>query len=177
MPDTAAAKAGLKQGDVVLSLGNKVFKDVQGFIDAVGNHKPGDEITLKIKRGDEEKEITAKLGKRPPDMSRADLQNTMGGPLSLRRGGFPSFVQHDTVLAPNQCGGPVVDLDGKAIGINIARAGRVETYAIPSEALKPLLPDLMSGKLAPKEEKTSAEPKKDDKKVADTKDGDKKDSK
>ncbi len=67
------------------------------------------------------------------------------------------------MLKPQECGGPVIDLDGKAVGVNIARAGRVESYAIPSEVLKPLLHDLMSGKLAPtKTEKvdTPAKPEK-----------------
>jgi serine protease Do len=160
MPDTAASKAGLKANDIVLSLGGTTVKDVPTFIESVGQHKPGDQVTLRIKRGDEEKEIKATLGKRPPEASRADIQNTMGGALSTRRAGFPIFIQHDTVLKPQECGGPVLDLDGKAVGINIARAGRVESYAIPSEALKPLLAALMSGKLAPKEttpEKTTAD--------------------
>jgi serine protease Do len=43
-----------------------------------------------------------------------------------------------------------VDLDGKVIGINIARAGRTESYAAPTEAVLPLLYDLLSGKLPPK---------------------------
>src|SRR5262249_54405804 len=47
-------------------------------------------------------------------------------------------------------GGPLVDLDGKAVGINIARAGRVESFAVPSDTVLALLPDLKSGKLAPK---------------------------
>ena len=45
-----------------------------------------------------------------------------------------------------------MDLDGKAVGINIARAGRTESYAIPSETVQALLTDLKSGKLAPKDE-------------------------
>ena len=32
-------------------------------------------------------------------------------------------------------GGPVVDLDGNVVGINIARAGRVETLALPRETV------------------------------------------
>ena len=47
--------------------------------------------------------------------------------------------------------GPLVDLDSKTIGINIARAGRVETYALPAETILALLPDLKAGKFAPKE--------------------------
>jgi serine protease Do len=163
MPDTAASKAGLKANDIVVALGSQSVKDVPGFQEAVAQHKPGDEVVLRIKRGDEEKEIKATLGKRPAEPTRADMQNTMGGPLSKRRTGFPTFLQHDTVLKPEECGGPVLDLDGKAVGVNIARAGRVESYAVPSEVLRKLLPDLMSGKLAPKVEKTEVKTEKETK--------------
>ncbi len=48
-------------------------------------------------------------------------------------------------MEPSECGGPVVDLDGKAVGINIARGGRVKSYAVPVNKLRPLLGDLRSG--------------------------------
>ena len=38
------------------------------------------------------------------------------------------------MLQPWLCGGPLVNLDGEAIGLNIARAGRVTTYALPARA-------------------------------------------
>jgi serine protease Do len=82
-------------------------------------------------------------------MSRADFQNNMGSRLSDKRTGFPNVLQHDTVLSPADCGGPLVDLDGKAVGVNIARAGRTESYAVPTESVLPLLFDLASGKLTP----------------------------
>jgi S1-C subfamily serine protease len=76
-------------------------------------------------------------------------QNLMGSELSQKRSGFPTYFQSDTVIKPKDCGGPVCDLDGHVVGITIARAGRVESYAIPTEALTPVLADLMSGKLSP----------------------------
>jgi S1-C subfamily serine protease len=100
-------------------------------------------------------ELSATLDRRPANFDRSDFQNRMGGAISDRRAGFPIILQHDTVLQPKDCGGPLVDLDGHIIGINIARAGRVETYAIPAEAVQPLLADLMSGKLAPKAQSSS----------------------
>jgi hypothetical protein len=42
-----------------------------------------------------------------------------------------------------------VDLKGRVIGINISRAGRVETWALPSEIVEPLIAELKLGKLAP----------------------------
>src|SRR5262249_54167478 len=64
---------------------------------------------------------------------------------------FQVVLQHDTVLRPEDCGGPVVNLDGKVVGINIARSGRVESLAIPTEAVVEVLSELESGKLAPAE--------------------------
>jgi serine protease Do len=40
-------------------------------------------------------------------------------------------------------GGPLLDLDGRCIGMNIARANRAESYAIPAEELKELAERLM----------------------------------
>ena len=75
--------------------------------------------------------------------------NRLGVGVSGRRDGFPVVLQHDTVLKPADCGGPLVDLDGRAVGVNIARGGRVETYAVPSDVLMPKLYALMSGRLDP----------------------------
>jgi len=150
VPNSAAAKAGLKVDDLILAIDGKKVKDIESLQSILGNLKPGNKVTVRIKRDKEEKELEATLGKRPPEMSRADFQNSMGSKLSDKRTGFPNILQHDTILNPRDCGGPLVDLNGKAVGINIARAGRVESYAIPSDTVLALLPDLKSGKLAPK---------------------------
>ncbi len=147
IPRSAAAKAGFEEDDVILAIGETPITDPDSLFKALAKRRPGKEIAVKIKREDKELELKPKLDKRP--MDRSDFQNQLGSKLSERRTGFPMIFQHDSVLRPADCGGPVVDLDGKVIGINIARAGRTETYAIPAEAVKPLLKDLQSGKLAP----------------------------
>src|SRR5262249_55234724 len=127
-----------------------VIQDSAALIKALGKFKANDTVMLKILRDEEEIDLKVKLGQRPLDL--AEYQNNLGSELSKRRDGFPTVLQHDSVVRPADCGGPLVDLEGQVIGINIARAGRVESYAIPSEAIRPLLPALMSGKLAPKKE-------------------------
>src|SRR5581483_3202714 len=122
--------------------------DDESLINIVQRHRPAEQITLKIRRGTERVEITATLARRPRAML-GNPQESLGGPLSERRGGFPAILQHDIALRPADCGGPLVDLDGKALGVNIARAGRTESYAVPGEEVLALLPDLKSGKLAP----------------------------
>jgi serine protease Do len=153
MNDSPAARARLHVGDIVIEAGGKKILDNESLINAVQRHHPGEELTLRVRRGGEELELKAVLG-RPPQGLFGNPQDRFGGALSSRRGGFPTILQHDSVLRPSDCGGPLVDLDGRALGINIARAGRTETYAVPSEDILPLLADLKSGKLAPTVEVT-----------------------
>jgi serine protease Do len=143
----AAASAGFEADDIIIAVGKTRITDPETLLKALQKTRPGDKVTVRVKRGSEEVELKPKLGKRPPD--RADFQNQLGSKLSDHRTGFPMILQHDTILKPTDCGGPLIDLDGKVIGINIARAGRTETFAIPAEVIKPLLDDLKSGKLAP----------------------------
>ena len=149
-PNTAAAKAKIKENDVILGVGERDIKDAADLVKTLSKFKPNDSLMIRLRRGDEEIELKVTLGKRPID--RADFQNNMGSKLSNRRNGFPVILQHDSVVLPEDCGGPLVDLDGHVIGLNISRAGRVETYAIPSEVIQPLLSDLMTGRFAVKKE-------------------------
>jgi S1-C subfamily serine protease len=133
----------IKVDDIIVALGDKDIKNSESFTKELQKYKTGDEITLRLLRGEEELELKMKL---PPPPMKQD-QNTMGSVLSKRISGFPVILQHDSVVLPTDCGGPLVDLEGHVIGINISRAGRVESHAIPSETIRPLLQDLMSGKL------------------------------
>jgi serine protease Do len=149
MPKSAAAKAGLQVQDVIVSLSGHAVNDPEDFQMQMAKRRPGDEITLHVIRGEEEQDLQAKLQQRPPGDNRGELQNNMGSQLSARRSGYPTILTHDSVVKPADCGGPIVDLEGNVIGINISRAGRTESWAIPAEVIQPLLADLKSGKLAP----------------------------
>ncbi len=131
---SAAAKAGLRVGDRIESIDGVPMESVRQVVEMVGGHPPGTTIKLKLVRGEKELQLSAKLGKRP--WRRGPLDRWGGGPFSRRRQGFPLVLPHDTALKPSDCGGPLVDTDGKAVGINIARALRVTTYAVPAEVVR-----------------------------------------
>jgi serine protease Do len=157
-PKTPAAKVGLKEGDLVLKVNGVAVVEPDQLIKEIGKHKPGEVVALKVRRGDIELDVKATLDRRPPGNLRGEFQNKMGSELSSRREGYPTFFQHDSVVKPQDCGGPIVDLEGRVIGVNICRAGRTASYAVPAEAIQPILLDLMSGRLPPKVEAAKLTP-------------------
>ena len=63
-----------------------------------------------------------------------------------RRGlrGYKKVFEHDAVVHPQFCGGPVVDVHGLVVGIHIARATRTIGYAVPSHEVMSLLEAVIS---------------------------------
>jgi len=118
-----AEKAGLKKGDVILSISGRRVADAQALIETVQKYKAGETVTLKVKRSGpngREEELDLELGKRPTPpggMDRGDFQNRMGSTLSVKRQGFPVILQHDMVIKPTDCGGPVVNLVDRKRGV------------------------------------------------------------
>ncbi|MEZ6057301.1 MAG: PDZ domain-containing protein [Planctomycetaceae bacterium] len=143
-PDRAAATVGMQVGDIIEQAQGRVFDQVRPFQEFVMSHRPGERLSLVVRRGEEKLELNATLSY-PTDvyLSRIAQQNHMGGGLSVRRTGFQSVLQHDSVLAPAECGAAAVNLSGKAIGVNIARAGRTETYTLPAATVVPIIAKLM----------------------------------
>ncbi len=148
--DSAAAKADLRTGDVIKRVGDRDVDNRVSLIETIRQHEPGVTVQLTIERGGAEMVVAATLSHPFGEfLSRIAVQNQMGGRLSPRRTGFPAVLQHDTVLGPEHCGGCVVNLDGMAVGVNIARAGRTESYAIPADVVLDLVARLQSGRYPP----------------------------
>ena len=162
----AAAKAGLKAGDAIVEVAGVKVKNREHLPEILDLYKPGDKIAVKVKRKAKESEETEELSFAvtlssmvETSKNKDDMMNLSGGLLSSRRTGFPQVIQHDMILQAKDCGGPLVDLDGRVVGINIARAGRVETWALPAEVILPVLIDLKNGKFpAPKLPKSALKP-------------------
>jgi serine protease Do len=62
--DSPAEKAGLKAGDIITRFGGKEVASYQDMVKLLQKRKPGDEVALELKRGDETKELKITLGKR-----------------------------------------------------------------------------------------------------------------
>jgi len=78
--------------------------------------------------------------------SAAQMLSARGGKLSDRRTDFPQALTHDAVIWAQDIGGPVINLDGEAVGINIARYGRTATYALPADYARQVIQQLLTGR-------------------------------
>ncbi len=137
---SAAQRAGLEADDRIDRIDGAEMKSMEQVIATIGKHAPRDKIAVMVQREGELLEFQVRLGKPPADASPQDHWG--GGPFSVRRGGFPEVLTHDTIIRPSQCGGPLVDTNGEVVGVNIARALRVSSYAVPAATVQRLVKQL-----------------------------------
>jgi len=135
--DGAAKKAGLMVGDVVTKMNDTTIKtdrDMRSFLTKLD---PKVTIIAKVLREGEEIEKAITLGAYPSNSNHAADRMDKSG----RRDGFSTVILHDATLKPEKCGGPVFDLAGNFIGMNIARNSRVRSYALPITVIKQFVDD------------------------------------
>lgn len=139
-----ADKTGFLEGDEIVKFEGATISSIEDLATRLGKRVPGEKVTIVVKRGDKQETLKPILDVRPAtaagsfdrSASQRDGQlsslSARGGPLSKRRNGFPKAIYHDQTLSPTLTGAPLVDLNGKVVGINIARAMRHRSLAIPT---------------------------------------------
>jgi len=143
-PDTGASRAGLLKGDKLLSIDGKRLGSAMETRSIIMNLKPAQEIEVEFSRGENKLKKTILLGARPrPENvafppARLRTMEKMGGPVSEVRDNFPNVIQTDMKVKKNTMGAPVVDLEGRLVGVSLSRS-RIKTHLIPTENLKQLL--------------------------------------
>jgi S1-C subfamily serine protease len=138
-PGSGADDAGLKAGDVIVAAANKPLIKIDDLSAALDEHKVGDKVRITFKREGKISNADVRLTAKTELFGiSANTNDEMSGDFSKRRSGFPRVIQHSVMGNSQTMGGPVIDLQGHCIGMNIARASRAETFAIPSAELKEL---------------------------------------
>jgi S1-C subfamily serine protease len=144
-PASGASDAGLKSGDVILSIGGRAVNSLFEMRNALTGFGPGETVEIRYARKGAEQSVKAELKEKPEfegfPNGRLRQMERMGTRLSLVRSGFPSAIQTDMQLERDRCGGPVVDLDGKVVGIAIARADRTRSFILPAAHILKVLGD------------------------------------
>lgn len=146
---SGAAAAGIAVGDALLRVDGTALASPESAAGALRAHAPGDTVQVAWVHAGERREAAVRL-LRPAWIPGPG--NT-GAELSRRMTGFGPVIMHDGVVAAELVGGPVVDLEGRVVGLNIARADRTKTYALPASAVRAsvarMLADVAAGKALP----------------------------
>lgn len=61
--ESAADKAGLKKGDVIVKIDSRKIQSAGDVTDAIRSHKPGDKVNITYLRDEKEQKATAELGR------------------------------------------------------------------------------------------------------------------
>ena len=61
--ESAAKKAGIKEGDIITKVGDTKIEDPDQLSEAVRKHKPGEKVAITLLRDKKEQKVTAELGK------------------------------------------------------------------------------------------------------------------
>ncbi len=61
VPDSPAAKAGIKAGDIISSFDDVTLNEFNTIADLLSDYRPGDTVTVTVRRGQETKKITVTL--------------------------------------------------------------------------------------------------------------------
>ncbi|AYL95627.1 S1 family peptidase [Mucilaginibacter celer] len=134
-PKSAAEQAGITVSDQLLAVDGKVVKDQLDVLKSLQKYRAGDTTTFTILSKDVKLDKTVVLKYPPQKVTNHPVERFAGGK-SLRRDGFNNIFAHDARIKPYECGGPVFNVAGYLMGINIARLSRTTTIVMPSGAVK-----------------------------------------
>ena len=131
-PASPAERCGLLEGDTILTIRGEEVTKPGDVAAAVATLPPGAQMEMEILRGGRRLKKVAALADTTILEDGPDASRYLFGETSLRNANFPEIIQHDTALDPSMMGGPVVDLDGRLVGLNIARVNRYTSYTLPT---------------------------------------------
>lgn len=140
---SGAQEAGLQKGDLIVSVDGKAVAKIEEMAAIMKDKKAGSTVKVTYKRAGKESTVDVRLSAKGELFAEKSRNDQMSGEYSSRRTGFPRVIQHDVLGNKESVGGPLLNLEGLCIGMNIARADRAQSFAIPVEELKEIAARLM----------------------------------
>lgn len=133
-----AWSAGVRPGDLLFRINGRRILAEGDLLEAVDHLRTGDVVPVRLERAGRMIDLQLPLA---PEARYAVEHN-------YRADDFPTVIECAVPFYSYECGGPIVDLTGRAIGVTIARVAPHGGMVIPGDRVRQLLPDLCSGKLA-----------------------------
>jgi S1-C subfamily serine protease len=145
-PDTPAFESGLSPGNFIRKIDNRPIRtraDLTAFLDCC---EVGEKVTVEIAQGDSKKthEIELISPIIIPPATGINLSKSVSMVPSIRRAPFPDVIVHSTPINAWDCGSPVFDINGKALGLNIAAVSPGRTIALKPKEIRAAINRLLA---------------------------------
>ncbi len=146
LANSAAARVDLEPGDVLQGIDLTPVQSPRDLATLIDRHDFGDRLMLQVERDGRESTVPATLTIRPSGLRTLIPGNTSLGTSRLTSG-FGSVHLIDVDRPLHAIGSPVVDLEGRVLGIAIARRARTSVVVVPWDRMM----DAVSGMNADRE--------------------------
>lgn len=128
-PRSVGEQANLLIDDLICSINGKRTFNQESWMAATRSIAVGKNVIFEVIRNDRLFEVSVAV----KNLDRTPHDKWGGGPFSHRRFELGEIIIHDTPISADDCGGPILNGKGEVVGINIARALRVATFAVAVE--------------------------------------------
>ncbi|WP_431294422.1 trypsin-like peptidase domain-containing protein [Pedobacter sp. P26] len=152
IPKGYPADGILKTFDRIKSINGIAINRPEQYIEVLSKYYQNDTISMEIFRDGKAMLQKIRLGIFRPVGHTGD---SYSGGRSPRSDGFKKVIAQDAAIKANECGGPVFDVAGHFVGINIGRHSRTSTIIMPADVIAKFceqyvkeLPLLSAGKIS-----------------------------
>jgi serine protease Do len=76
--ESAAQKAGLREGDIITKVGDATIEDSEDLVEAIGRYKPNDKVDITYKRANKENKASVTLGENKAKAYSFNMENNPG---------------------------------------------------------------------------------------------------
>jgi S1-C subfamily serine protease len=118
------------------SINGRRIQAEEDILAAVNHRRAGEVVPVRLERAGKMMDLQLPL-----------TPKTLPG-TNYRADDFPTVIECAVPFYSYECGGPIVDITGRVIGVTIARVAPHGGMVIPGDCIRKLLPDLQSGRLA-----------------------------
>ncbi len=143
--DSPASESGLSLGDLIESIDGQEITRRSELTTLLDSHRVGDKVTLLVKNssGSQEIEITLISPLLIPPATGIQAPAIAIVP-SVRRSPFPDVIAHTMPLNAWDCGSPIFDRQGRALGLNIAAVSATRSLALRPADVRKVLEKLLA---------------------------------
>ena len=129
-----AERLGLQKDDQIITVDDKDVASAEKINRELAHYFPGDTIKVSWIREQDTLSGSLVLATRMMREGNHPANHFKGGK-SVRRDGFDRVFVHDSRIHAYECGSPVLNQEGKVVGLNIARYSHTASLAIPADVL------------------------------------------